>query len=221
MKVTESQIRQIIQEEIQGVIDEGWFDRLRAKAKGLQPRKAVGSRAKAAFGKAGTYTTSPFSSRMKQAAKIIRINTKAYNKKIEKFIRDMNAITTEIEQDLGPDGAFALNVMDLEFGNVPGVRRDIDSLKTFTAASRKVLKATSRNLRTYNLLNKIADQMEQLEDPTGGSDDDILPPAADPEDLEAVAKQSRFVVSDPKTGEDLPNPQSRTRLRGGTQFPEE
>jgi len=226
MKITDNDLRQIINEELEQMIDEGFFDQLRAKASGLQPGKAIGSRAKAAFGKAGTYTTSPFSSRMKQGAKILRINAKAYNKKIEKFIRDMNAITKEIEQDLGEggEGMFdgkGLNVMDLEFGNVPGVRKDIDSLQTFVDTSRKVLQATSRTLRTYNLLNNIADHMEQLEDPTGGADDDILPPAADPEDLEAVAKQSRFVMSDPKTGEELPSPRSRTNLRGGNQFPEE
>ncbi len=120
MKITESQVRQIINEEIQQMIEEGFFDRLRAKAAGLQPGKAIGSRAKAAFGKAGTYTTSPFSSRMKQGAKILKINVKAYNKKVEKFIRDMNAITKEIEQDLGKEG---LNVMDLEFVMSPAFEK--------------------------------------------------------------------------------------------------
>jgi len=48
MKITESQLRQLVDEEIalmveNGEIDEGWLDRLRAKASGLGGRARAGA----------------------------------------------------------------------------------------------------------------------------------------------------------------------------------
>ena len=103
MKITENEIRQIINEEIEGLIQEGWLDRAFAKAGSTQFRKSLAQRLKPGAGTHVGYT-----SKRKKAAKLLKI--------FGKRLGDTPAITGRMSWYLGD---FIKDVEKLDLLDLP------------------------------------------------------------------------------------------------------
>jgi hypothetical protein len=135
MKMTEKQLQQIIEEEIQKGIEEGWLDRQRARFSPSDIAKGVASR----FGKAGTQIKSMSAAPEQQAARIIRMHQKKILSNLQKL------------GSLGED--FIGDIVKLGLGEDPVMRQLAKQLKTIEPFAQGQLK-------NFSQLDAWADSLE-------------------------------------------------------------
>jgi len=190
MKITESQIRKIINEEIEQMIEEGIFDRIRARASSLQPGKAISSRARAALGKAGTYQTAAFTDRNRKAASIVR----SHHGKISKLVKAYQAKQLDMIEEVFDD----LNRLGV-LGMMPKIT---DWLKKWESSVKTI------NPRTVDFLLDAAETLEAGEGERLSRTDDkrgtqrTYDPNQDPAGQPEKDFKGEFTrqTRDPKTG---------------------
>jgi hypothetical protein len=135
MKITEQQLQQIIEEEVQKGIEEGWLDRQRARFSPSDIAKGVASR----FGKAGSQIKSMSAAPEQQAARIIRMHQKKILSNLQKL------------GSLGED--FIGDIVKLGLGEDPVMRQLAKQLKTIEPFAQG-------QLRNFSQLDAWADSLE-------------------------------------------------------------
>tara|TARA_Y100000034_G_C6885559_1_gene406580 strand:- start:1410 stop:1850 length:441 start_codon:yes stop_codon:yes gene_type:complete len=97
MKITEKQLNQIIQEEIDQAIEEGWLDRLKARGKGVKSRlkgaaSGLGAKAAGALGAetaAGELTKKAAERKATGATEEAKSLMRSHHKKVDRIVGNM------------------------------------------------------------------------------------------------------------------------------------